>query len=45
MFSIVFPGFGNGYVETHEFAGRPQDYGGNEESDKFWSIAAWPLQW
>lgn len=37
------PGFGNRYVETHEFAGRSQDDGGNQEGDKFWSAAAWSL--
>lgn len=43
--SILRPGFGNRHVETHEFTGRPQDDGGNQESDKFWSIAARPLHW
>lgn len=39
------PGFGNRYVKTHEFAGRSQDDGGNQEGDKFWSTAARPLHW
>lgn len=41
----VYSGVGNRHVQTHEFAGWPQDDGGNQESDKFWSAAARPLHW
>lgn len=41
----IYSGVGNRHVQTHEFAGWPQDDGGNQESDKFWSAAARPLHW
>lgn len=34
MMCAVFLGFGHRHVKAYEPAGRPEDYGGDEESDK-----------
>lgn len=37
---MFLQGLSDGYVQTHEPAGRSEDDGGDEEGHQFWSAAA-----